>query len=117
MNPCDDSEARKTSGVVDTTVNCINPDASAEEPCCSTVSPRYNPTDVRPVPKADPRKRTQKEKKKRRSEILTATPFREKLAVEEAKKVNDNRRSYSIVKKILVSRIQKKTYIGDAFQR
>ena len=88
INPCDDSEARETSCVVDTTVICINPDASAEELCCSTVSPQFNPTDVRPMPKAGPRKGNHKRKKKRRSEILTATPVREKLAEEEAKKVN-----------------------------
>ena len=80
---------QKTSGVVDTTVICINTDASAEEPCCSTVSPLFNPTDVRSVLKGELRKGAQKEKKKRRSEILTATPFREKQAEEEAKKVND----------------------------
>ena len=88
INPCDDSEARETFCVVDTTVTCINPDASAEEPCCSTVSPQFNPTDVRPMPKAAPRKGNQKGKKKRRLEILTTTPVREKLAEEEAKKVN-----------------------------
>ena len=106
INPSDDSEARKTSCVVDTTVTCINPDALAEEPCCSTVSLQFNPTDVRPMPKAGPRKGNQKGKKKRRSEILTATPVREKLAEEEAKKLLAKRRSYSIVKKIIVSRMQ-----------
>ena len=102
INPSDDSKVRETSSVVDTTVICINPDASAEEPCCSTVSPQFNTTDVRPMPKAGPRKGTQKEKKK----ILTAPPVRKKLAEEEAKKLMIKRRSYSIVKKIIVSRMQ-----------
>ena len=81
INPSDDSEVRKTSCVVDTTVIYINPDASAEEPCCSTVSLQFNTTDVRPMPKAGPRKGAQKKKK-----ILTAPPVRKKLAEEEAKK-------------------------------
>ena len=85
INPnCDGSEVRETSCVVATTMICINSDASSEEPGCSTVSPQFNSTDVRPVPKAGPRKGTQKEKK-----ILTAPPVREKLAEKEAKKVDD----------------------------
>ena len=71
--------------MVDTTVICINPDAAAEEPYCSTVSPQFNTTDVRPMPNAGPRKGIQKEKKK----ILRALPVRKKLAEEEAEKVND----------------------------
>ena len=98
INPSDDSEIREISCVVDTTVICINSDASAEEPCCSIVSPQFNPTDVRPMSKAGPRKGTQKEKKK----ILTAPPFRKKLAEEEAKKVNDQ------AKKLMTKRIVKK---------
>ena len=103
INPSDDSEVRETFCVVDTTVICIHPDVLAEEPCCSTVSPQFNPTDVRPMPKAGPRKGTHKENKKK---ILTAPPVREKLAEEEAKKLMTMRRSYSIIKKMIVSRMQ-----------
>ena len=88
--------------VVDTTVICINSDASAEEPCCSTVSPQFNPTDVRPMPKAGLRKETQKEKKK----ILTAPPVKKKLAEEEAKKVNNKAKKLFDRKKIIVCRMQ-----------
>ena len=102
VNPSDDLEVRETSCVVDTTVICINPDASAEKPCCSTVSPQFNPTDIRPMPKAGPRKGTQKEKKK----ILTAPPVRKKLAEEEAKKVNGKAKKLFDRKKIIVSRMQ-----------
>ena len=104
INPSDDSEVRETSCVVDTTVTCINPDASAEEPCCSTVSPQFNPTDVRPMPKAGPKNGTQK--KKKRKKILTALPVRKKLAEEEAKKLNDKAKKLFGRKKIIVSRMQ-----------
>ena len=64
-NPCDDSEVRETSCVVDTTVICINPDASSKEPCCFIVSPHFIPTDVRLMTKAGLRKEIKKKKKKK----------------------------------------------------
>ena len=68
INPSDDSEVRETFWAVATTVICINPDASAEEPCCSTNSPQFNPTYAKSW--SEKRNPNRKEKKM----FVTTTP-------------------------------------------
>lgn len=62
-----------------------NDPASVDQPCSSS-STRFVPSELRPLPKAGPRKGTNKRSRKRKSEVLTDTPIRAKLAEEETRK-------------------------------